>query len=454
MKPPFIYISIVVRGQRCKIASTLFLDPKCMKQNNFGIIISPPYTVLWKTFRNIKRQPIHPGRNMPWVNDAQTQQLTSPAKEREQRLAESVEAVYEYLDKCDKIRDHLFMKLEEAIRCLPKNASLAGQLSPGVLARIDEVFLSSCKTEHRRGMELLEKGKWKMKPHQFVEHWGYATRNLLNFIKKLIKLSEIMSLSRAVAAINAERSPNNASRARWMVKNVDDVLKKNRSQGTRKHRREKAKQEENSAPVARMETPKSIAGGPLEQPTPFPHNVVPTPPQDRHTGFGARDDDAITITDEESGSTTDHFATVYEESLRQKSIESLRSSTSWLIEDVFDAVLPVFTSHDERTLVLNPGVIDVDNPTSNYGKEIRALKKSHEHLLIPLNTGRSHWMLVILSLPERKALIYDPLHSNQNIASAKTALESFVKDKEKFGRFNDWTFVRHPVSTNPLFAAV
>jgi hypothetical protein len=377
--------------------------------------------------------------------------VTFTIDKNEEALTNKVQAVLESLEKYESTKDDLFMKLETVVRCLPEKTSLTTQLRSDVLEKIDVIFLSSCEAKCRQCIQKLAQGSWKMKPYQFVEHWGYAMRESLLFMKKLIKLSAMMSFTDSVAAINAQRS-NTPKRARtnecqqlWKAKHVESVISRLAPQGTRKLGHRKAKQERSQTPVLLMGTPTSIAGEPHNQSPYAPYETVQTLPQDHY------DEDrisAITISsDEESEGVARHSATVYEDALRQKCMGSLQHSTSWLIEDVFDAVLPVFTSHDERILIVSPGLIDVDNPVSNYSKNIRALNKSHELLLIPLNIGKSHWVLASLDLPKRKALIYDPLHSKHNINSVRTALQNFIRDKEKFGRFSDWTLLKHPVST-------
>jgi hypothetical protein len=300
--------------------------------------------------------------------------VTFTIDKNEEALTNKVQAVLESLEKYENTKDDLFMKLEMVVRCLPEKTSLTTQLRSDVLEKIDVIFLSSCEAKCRQCIQKLAQGSWRMKPYQFVEHWGYAMRESLLFMKKLIKLSAMMSFTDSVAAINAQRS-NTPKRARtnecqqlWKAKHVESVISRLAPQGTRKLRHRKAKQERSQVPVLLMGTPTSIAGEPHNQSPYVPCETVQTPPQNHY------DEDrisAITISsDEESEGVARHSATVYEDALRQKCMGSLQHSTSWLIEDVFDAVLPVFTSHDERILIVSPGLIDVDNPVSNYSKNI------------------------------------------------------------------------------------
>ena len=389
------------------------------------------------------------------MDDMQLLQVVTPTvDEKKQALAEKVQAVLTSFKNYENTTHDLFMKLETVVRHLPENTSLTTQLHPDVLEKIDVIFLKSCETGPRRSIQELEKGPWKMKPYQFIEHWGYSMREKPLFPRRLIKLSALMSsLPDSVAAIRAQ-SPDtsteiqkNGKRKPLKVADVEKVIRTFSPKSMAGHRRVKAKRNKSSTPAILMGTPKSIVNELQDRSPSVSCETVLTSPPHGDNGYGATCDNAIEISDEESGGPSSHSANAYGGALRQKSIESLQSSTSWLIEDVFDTVLPVFTSHDGRILVVNAGFIDVDNPTSNHGKKIRALKESHDLLLIPLNIGKSHWIFASLSLTERKALIYDPLHSEYNIARAKTALGVFVGDGDQFGRCTDWTFVKHPVST-------
>jgi hypothetical protein len=389
------------------------------------------------------------------MDDMQLLQVVTPTvDEKKQALTEKVQAVLTSLENYENTTHDLFVKLETVIQHLPERTALSTLLSSDVLEKIDVIFLKSCETGPRKSIQKLEKGPWKMKPYQFIEHWGYAMREKPLFLRKLVKLSALMSsLTDSVAAIRAQcpdastEIPKNGKRKSWNARHIDKVISTFSSEGTRECRRVQARRNKTSTPVILMGTPKSIANELQDRSPSVSFEAVLTSPPHSDNGRGAICDNAIEISDEESGGPSSHSTNAYEGALRQKSIESLQSS-NWLIEDVFDTVLPVFTSHDRRTLVLNAGIIDVDNPTSNYGK-IRTLKKSHELILIPLNIGKSHWIFALLSLTKQKAsgLIYDPLHSKYNIAKAKTALEGFVGDGDRFGRSTDWTFAKHPVSS-------
>jgi hypothetical protein len=387
------------------------------------------------------------------MDDTQLLQVATPnVDEKKQALTEKVQAVLTSLENYENTTHDLFMKLETVIQHLPEKIALSTLLSSDVLEKIDVIFLASCETGPRNCVKRLAKGPWKMKPYQFIEHWGYAKRTSPPFMRKLIKLSALMSLTDSVAAMKAQspgtstKVSKNGERKSWNARHIDKVISTFSAEGTHECRRVEARRKKTSAPDILMETPKSIASELQDRSPSVYFETVLTSPPHSDNGRGATCDNTIEISDDESGSPSSHSATVYEGALRQKSMKSLQSST-WLIEDVFDAVLPVFTSHDGRTLVANAGFIDVDNPTSNHGKKIRTLKKSHELLLIPLNIGKSHWIFALLSLTKKQALIYDPLHSEYNIARAKTALEVFVGDGDRFGRSTDWTFVKHPVST-------
>jgi len=396
------------------------------------------------------------------MNNTQPPRVVTPIMDgKNQALTEKVQAVLTSLDNYEKTRNDLFMKLETVIQYLPENTSLETLLGSQVLEKVDVIFLASCELGPRNSIKRLAKGPWKMKPYQFIEHWGYEMREKPLFLRKLIKLSALMSsLTDSVAAIRAQRPdtsteiPKNGKREQFKAKDIEKVIRTVSSEGTAGHRRVKAKQNKTSIPVILMETPKSVVSE-FQYGSPSAScETVGTLPPHGHNGCGATPGDAIEISDEEFGSPSSHSATVYEDTLRQKCIKSLQRSNSWLIEDVFGAVLPMFTSHDERTLVIDAGLINVDNPISNRGKKIRALKKSHELLLIPLNIGKSHWIFALLSLTERKALIYDPLHSEYSINRAKTALGYFVEGEDKFGRSANWTFVKHPVSTLLSFSSL
>jgi hypothetical protein len=392
------------------------------------------------------------------MDDMQLLQVVTPTvDEKKQALTEKVQAVLTSLENYENTTHDLFVKLETVIQHLPERTALSTLLSSDVLEKIGVILLKSCETGPRKSIQKLEKGPWKMKPYQFIEHWGYAMRENPLFLRKLVKLSALMSsLTDSVAAIKAQcpdastEIPKNGKRKSWNARHIDKVISTFSSEGTRECRRVQARRNKTST---LMGTPKSIANELQDRSPSVSFEAVLTSPPHSDNGSGAICDNAIEISDEESGGPSSHSTNAYEGALRQKSIESLQSS-NWLIEDVFDTVLPVFTSHDGRTLVVNAGLIDVDNPNSNYSKKIRTLKKSHELLLIPLNIGKSHWIFALLSLTEKKALIYDPIHSEYNIARAKTALEIFVGDGDRFRRSTDWTFVKHPVSTLIPFSSL
>lgn len=376
-------------------------------------------------------------------------------RENEITLQTRIEAFTQRLDAYRGYLHGLVIALDDLLQELPEDKSLKDVLDAPNLDRVDSIILSGCGLDARRKLEHLKNGPWSLRPHQFVAYWGCKNLSSPTFLNELRKLSKTQrNLKDALAALNESRgissrgtrkNPESIKKSEiWLPKHVSGAIKafstsdlarrnycraSNRPPHVRKNARNTS-QPLSSANCLEQTSPRTCEGD--EIPQSLAKNELDLP-------------QCVIISDGESDAGEVQSIVEYDETLRSKCVNSLQPG-KWLIEDVFEAVLSPFITHSVDTLLINPGLMDVNNPAANSNKRLRDLKPSHKLVLVPLNINRQHWIIAILRPSVREAIIYDPMHLKTNTDRAELALRSFGHNEGQTGPFSDWTYSIHTVS--------